>query len=175
MLVFWGCQVQQRTAAFLTSFGYVDGRARSEFSFPVEPQKGEVLFVSAASGAVGCLVGQLAAKIAGCTVIGSCGGPSKVAAVLSLGYHHAIDYKAHPSVESLSNAMKLVAPDGIDMDFEVSELVSIARNLQSTRTLAVFTLMRPLASCALAVALLFVEPSRISLWLLLRTWSTLAR
>lgn len=103
--------------------------------------------MSAASGAVGSLVGQLAANIAGCTVIGSCGGPNKVAAVRALGFDHVIDYKRNPSVESLSNAIRHVAPDGIDMDFEVSDLLycSLAKILQNVGGIhfdAAFNLLR---------------------------------
>lgn len=43
-----------------------------------EPQKGEVAFVTAASGAVGLIVGQLLKNVYGCTVIGSAGSDDKV-------------------------------------------------------------------------------------------------
>lgn len=82
-------------------------------------KKDEILFVSAASGAVGALVGQIAAKEVGCTVIGSCGGPEKVEHCLKLGFTHAIDYKTCSSAADLQARIKQIAPNGIDMTFEV--------------------------------------------------------
>ncbi len=85
----------------------------------LRPKKGETLFVSAASGAVGSLVGQIAAKHVGCTVIGSVGGPAKADAIRALGFHHTIDYRQHgATTASLVAALRAVAPDGIDMNFE---------------------------------------------------------
>ena len=85
----------------------------------LRPLKGETIFISAASGAVGSLVGQLAKKIYGCKVIGSCGGPKKCANLIEkFGFDHAIDYKTLPDKDSLVAALKTCAPDGIDMYFE---------------------------------------------------------
>eukprot|EP00746_Dinoflagellata_sp_MGD_P144580 gnl/MRDRNA2_/MRDRNA2_77294_c0_seq2.p1 gnl/MRDRNA2_/MRDRNA2_77294_c0~~gnl/MRDRNA2_/MRDRNA2_77294_c0_seq2.p1 ORF type:complete len:455 (+),score=103.45 gnl/MRDRNA2_/MRDRNA2_77294_c0_seq2:82-1446(+) len=82
-------------------------------------QSGEVLFVSAASGAVGQLVGQLAKNIYGCTVIGSAGGPEKCATIKEkFGYDYAIDYKTVSNAEELAAKIKECSPDGIDMYFE---------------------------------------------------------
>jgi NADPH-dependent curcumin reductase CurA len=59
----------------------------------LRPKKGDTLFVSAASGAVGALVGQIA-KLEGCIVIGSAGGAKKNDYIRNtLGYDFAIDYK----------------------------------------------------------------------------------
>ena len=73
----------------------------------------DVVFVSAAAGAVGSVVVQVA-KAKGMTVIGSAGGPEKCEFVRSLGADHVIDYKAGPILKSLA----AVAPDGIDVYFD---------------------------------------------------------
>jgi NADPH-dependent curcumin reductase CurA len=79
-------------------------------------KEGETIFVSAASGAVGSLVGMLAKNVFNCTVIGSCGGPEKAALIKEkFGYDHAIDYKTLNGKDDLVAALKQVAPDGIDM------------------------------------------------------------
>ena len=84
----------------------------------INPKAGETVVVSAASGAVGGAVGQLA-KARGCRVVGIAGGPEKCAAVVNeLGFDACIDYKAHPDVKSLSKALKEACPDGIDGYFE---------------------------------------------------------
>ncbi|MBA3811824.1 MAG: NADP-dependent oxidoreductase [Caulobacteraceae bacterium] len=75
---------------------------------------GDVVFVSAAAGAVGQVVCQIA-KLKGNTVIGSVGGPEKVAYLKELGVDHVIDYKAEPD---LTAALARAAPDGIDVYFE---------------------------------------------------------
>jgi NADPH-dependent curcumin reductase CurA len=75
---------------------------------------GETVVVSAASGAVGQVVGQLA-KIQGCRVVGIAGGPRKCAfCVDELGFDACIDYKAG----DLSTALAAAVPDGIDVYFE---------------------------------------------------------
>ena len=75
---------------------------------------GDVVFVSAAAGAVGQIVCQIA-KLKGHTVIGSAGGADKVAFLRDLGVDKAIDYKAEPDVTA---ALMRAAPDGIDVYFE---------------------------------------------------------
>lgn len=76
---------------------------------------GDTVFVSAAAGAVGSTVVQIA-KTKGMTVIGSAGGPDKCAWVRSLGADAAIDYKAGstPLVKKLMDT----APEGIDVYFD---------------------------------------------------------
>jgi NADPH-dependent curcumin reductase CurA len=84
----------------------------------IEPKAGETVVVSAASGAVGGVVGQLA-KGLGCRVVGLAGGPEKCAAVVDeLGFDACIDYKKHPDLKSLSAALKEACPKGIDGYFE---------------------------------------------------------
>lgn len=85
----------------------------------LRPNEGETIFISAASGAVGSLVGMLAKRLYNCKVIGSCGGPEKCALIKDkFGFDHAIDYKTLSTAEELTNALKEVAPAGIDMYFE---------------------------------------------------------
>jgi NADPH-dependent curcumin reductase CurA len=84
----------------------------------INPKAGETVVVSAASGAVGSAVGQLA-KVRGCRVVGIAGGPQKCAQVVEeLGFDACIDYKANPDVKSLSKALKEACPGGIDGYFE---------------------------------------------------------
>lgn len=75
---------------------------------------GETVLVSAAAGATGSTVVQLA-KAAGCRVIGLAGGPDKAQIVRDLGADIAIDYKA---VSDLSAAISEAAPDGVDVYFD---------------------------------------------------------
>lgn len=79
-----------------------------------EPKTGETVVVSAASGAVGGLVGQIA-KIKGCRAVGIAGGPEKCRVVTEeLGFDACVDYKAG----NLSDQLKAACPDGIDIYFE---------------------------------------------------------
>jgi hypothetical protein len=78
------------------------------------PQSGQTVLVSAASGAVGSAVGQLA-KLQGCRVVGLAGGPEKCAYVQDeLGFDACIDYKAGNLEADLAGAV----PNGIDALFE---------------------------------------------------------
>lgn len=80
----------------------------------MRPVKGDTILVSAASGAVGSAVGQLA-KLQGCRVVGIAGGPEKCAYVVDqLGFDACIDYKAGKLADDLAAA----APGGIDALFE---------------------------------------------------------
>jgi NADPH-dependent curcumin reductase CurA len=78
-----------------------------------QPKEGETVFVSAASGAVGSIVGQLA-KLKGCRAIGSVGSDEKVAAAREFGFDDAFNYKD----ESVADALDRLCPDGIDVYFE---------------------------------------------------------
>jgi len=80
-----------------------------------QPKPGETVVVSAASGAVGQVVGQLA-KIAGCRAIGIAGGPNKCAFVKdTLGFDACIDYKAE---KDLASAVKAACANGVDVYFD---------------------------------------------------------
>lgn len=84
----------------------------------IEAKAGQTITVSAASGAVGSMVGQLAKK-RGCRAVGVAGGPDKCGYVLhELGFDACIDYKQHADSRSLYRALKEATPDGIDGHFE---------------------------------------------------------
>ncbi|XP_077225313.1 2-alkenal reductase (NADP(+)-dependent)-like [Tasmannia lanceolata] len=78
------------------------------------PKKGEYVFVSAASGAVGHIVGQLA-KLHGCYVVGSCGSDEKVDLVKKLGFDEAFNYKKNTDFD---DTLKRYFPKGIDIYFD---------------------------------------------------------
>ncbi|MGF1649840.1 MAG: NADP-dependent oxidoreductase [Hyphomicrobiaceae bacterium] len=79
-----------------------------------KPKAGETVVVSAASGAVGSVVGQIA-KIQGCRVVGIAGGAEKCDYVTrELGFDAAVDHRAG----NLSEHLRGACPDGIDVDFE---------------------------------------------------------
>ncbi|KAL2487618.1 Zinc-binding dehydrogenase family protein [Forsythia ovata] len=79
------------------------------------PKKGETVFVSAASGAVGQIVGQFA-KLSGCYVVGSAGSKEKVDLLKNkFGFDDAFNYKEEPD---LNVALKRYFRDGIDIYFE---------------------------------------------------------
>ena len=80
----------------------------------IQPRPGDVIFVSGAAGAVGSMVCQMA-KALGHKVIGSAGGPDKVAYLKEIGVDHAIDYKAEPD---LVKAILAGSPEGIDAYFD---------------------------------------------------------
>ncbi len=80
----------------------------------IEPKAGQTIVVSAAAGAVGSVVGQLA-RLKGCRVVGIAGGPDKCALVTgTYGFDACIDYKAG----GVSAALKAAASGGIDGVFE---------------------------------------------------------
>ncbi len=79
-----------------------------------QPKAGETVVVSAASGAVGSVVGQLA-KITGCRVVGIAGGKAKCDYVVQeLGFDACVDYKAGNLLQDL----RAQCPDGVDVNFE---------------------------------------------------------
>lgn len=83
-----------------------------------QPKAGETVVVSAASGAVGGAVGQLA-KVRGCRVVGIAGGTDKCRYVVDeLGFDACVDYKQHKDPKSLDAALAEAAPNGIDCNFE---------------------------------------------------------
>ena len=78
------------------------------------PRAGETVLVSAAAGAVGSVVGQLA-RINGCRVVGIAGGPEKCAYLVdSLDFDDAIDYRSG----SVRKAIASSCPDGVDVYFD---------------------------------------------------------
>jgi NADPH-dependent curcumin reductase CurA len=82
-----------------------------------KPKPGQTVLVSAASGAVGQVVGQIA-KLKGCRVIGIAGGPDKCAYVVDeLGFDAAIDYRGK-DVTALTAEIAGLAPNGVDVYFD---------------------------------------------------------
>ncbi len=79
-----------------------------------QAQPGDVVVVSAASGAVGAVVGQIA-LLMGCTVIGTAGTDEKVAYVVDeLGFNAGINYKT----EDVDAALRSACPGGVDVYFD---------------------------------------------------------
>ncbi|MBU4002808.1 MAG: NADP-dependent oxidoreductase, partial [Proteobacteria bacterium] len=77
-------------------------------------KEGETVFVSAAAGAVGSTVGQIA-KIKGCRVIGSCGSDDKKDILINeLGFDYAFNYKD----ANIRKELQKGAPEGIDVYFD---------------------------------------------------------
>jgi len=80
-----------------------------------QPKPGETIVVSAASGAVGQVVGQIG-KLMGGHVVGIAGGPRKCAFVKDeLGFDACLDYKAETDLDA---ALKAACPNGIDVYFD---------------------------------------------------------
>jgi len=99
---------------FLGALGMPGLTAYSSFYEIGKPVKGETIFVSAASGAVGQLVGQLA-KHEGLKVIGSVGSDEKLDFILhELNFDSGFNYKK----ENASDALARLAPNGIDIYYD---------------------------------------------------------
>ncbi|HLG49680.1 MAG TPA: NADP-dependent oxidoreductase [Reyranella sp.] len=80
-----------------------------------QPKPGETIVVSAASGAVGQVVGQIG-KIMGCRVVGIAGGARKCTFVTGeLGFDACVDYKAEKDLDA---ALRAACPNGIDVYFD---------------------------------------------------------
>jgi len=104
-----GAEPQQ----FLGALGTTGATAYFGLLDAASAKQGDIVFVSAAAGAVGSVVVQIA-KAKGMTVIGSAGGKEKCELVLSLGADKVIDYREGRILKSLAAA----APDGIDVYFD---------------------------------------------------------
>ncbi|KAI9730394.1 MAG: hypothetical protein M1834_005904 [Cirrosporium novae-zelandiae] len=99
---------------FLAALGMPGLTAYSSYHEIGKPKKGETIFVSAASGAVGQMVGQLA-KHDGLTVIGSVGSDEKLNFILNdLEFDAGFNYKK----EKPADALKRLAPNGVDIYYE---------------------------------------------------------
>jgi NADPH-dependent curcumin reductase len=105
-------------AAYLGAVGMPGVTAWYGLTRICAPKAGSTVAVSAASGAVGSAVGQLA-KARGCRAVGIAGGADKCRYVVDeLGFDACIDYKAHADSKSLYQALKEVTPEGVDGYFE---------------------------------------------------------
>ena len=100
--------------AYLGSLGMPGVTAWYGLNRIIAPKAGETVLVSAATGAVGSVVGQLA-KLAGARTVGIAGGPEKCAyAIKELGYDACVDHKSPNFAAQLTAALS----DGIDGLFE---------------------------------------------------------
>jgi NADPH-dependent curcumin reductase CurA len=100
--------------AYLGSLGMPGVTAWYGLNRIIAPKAGETVLVSAATGAVGSVVGQLA-KLAGARAVGVAGGPEKCAyAIKELGYDVCVDHKS----SNFAEEMKAALPNGIDGLFE---------------------------------------------------------
>ncbi|ENZ80079.1 MULTISPECIES: NADP-dependent oxidoreductase [Ralstonia] len=105
-------------SAYLGSVGMPGVTAWYGLNKIMLPKPGQTVAVSAASGAVGSVVGQLA-KLKGCRVVGFAGGKDKCDYVVNeLGFDACIDYKAASDAKELYKMLKEATPDGIDSYFE---------------------------------------------------------
>ncbi|MCD7456590.1 hypothetical protein HAX54_032309 [Datura stramonium] len=96
-------------------FGFSGLAAYGGFFEVCKPKPGEKVFVSAASGSIGHLVGQYA-KLLGCYVVGSAGSQEKVKLLKeTLGFEDAFNYKQETDLKS---ALKRCFPQGIDVYFD---------------------------------------------------------
>ena len=114
---------------WLGNLGLTGGTAYFGLLRTAAAKEGDIVFVSAAAGAVGSAVVQIA-KARGMTVIGSAGGADKCAWVRELGADACVDYKAEPIAKGLMAA----APKGIDVYFDnvggdhLDAALAVARN-----------------------------------------------
>ena len=100
--------------AFISVLGFTGPTAYFGFLDIGKPQAGETVVVSAAAGAVGSIVCQIA-KIKGCNVVGIAGSDEKCKWLKDdLGVDHVINYKKENILESLKKS----CPDGIDIYFD---------------------------------------------------------
>ena len=99
--------------AFLGNLGVTGATAYFGLMDVASAKAGDIVFVSAAAGAVGSAVVQIA-KAKGMTVVGSAGGADKCDFVSKLGADQVVDYKAQPILKGLAAA----APEGIDVYFD---------------------------------------------------------
>jgi NADPH-dependent curcumin reductase CurA len=101
-------------SAYLGILGMPGATAYAGVTEILKPKAGETIVVSAASGAVGSVAGQLA-KRAGARVVGIAGGPDKCLWVQdSLGFDACVDHRSH----DLRAELRAECPDGIDGYFE---------------------------------------------------------
>ncbi|MFC8725336.1 MDR family NADP-dependent oxidoreductase [Streptomyces bacillaris] len=92
---------------------------------------GDTFVISGASGAVGALVGQLAA-LAGARVVGTTSSPQKAEYLLGLGFDTVVVYRHTDGADTVSEALTRAAPDGVDRYFD---------NLGGTVTDVVFSML----------------------------------
>jgi NADPH-dependent curcumin reductase CurA len=127
-------------SAYLGAVGMPGMTAWYGYNKIMEPKAGETVVVSAAAGAVGSVVGQLA-RIAGVRAVGIAGGPDKCRYVTrELGFDACIDYKSAADAKALAAMIAAAAPKGVDAHFE---------NVGGDVLNAVMTLLNPFARVAI--------------------------
>jgi NADPH-dependent curcumin reductase CurA len=100
--------------AYLGALGMTGMTAYGSLMEIGQPKKGDVILVSAAAGAVGQIVGQVAVR-EGLHVIGSVGDDKKLDFIINeLGFTSGFNYKK----ESMADAIKRLAPDGLDIYYD---------------------------------------------------------
>jgi NADPH-dependent curcumin reductase CurA len=105
---------QMPMLAFMSALGMTGATAYFGLLDIGKPQPGETVVVSAAGGAVGSVVGQIA-KLKGCRVVGIAGSHEKCEWVVKeLGFDACINYRK----ENVEQALKKACPKGIDVYFE---------------------------------------------------------
>ena len=125
-----------KLSAYLGVLGMPGATAYAGITEICEPKAGETVVVSAASGAVGSIAGQLA-KRAGARVVGIAGGPEKCLWVQeTLGFDACVDHRAH----DLRTELRSECPNGIDAYFE---------NVGGAVQAAVFDNLNPFARVAM--------------------------
>jgi NADPH-dependent curcumin reductase CurA len=103
---------------FLGALGMSGLTAYSSFYEIGKPKKGDTIFVSAASGAVGQIVGQLA-KREGLKVIGSVGSDKKLKFITEeLGFDVGFNYKSEKPAEGLKRALAEIGSEGLDIYYD---------------------------------------------------------
>ncbi|WP_430496536.1 NADP-dependent oxidoreductase [Micromonospora trifolii] len=100
-------------SAYLSVLGMTGLTAYAGLLEVAAMKPGETVFVSAAAGAVGSLVGQIAKLKGAGRVIGSAGSPAKVERLRALGFDAAFDYH-----DGVRESLRAAAPDGIDVYFD---------------------------------------------------------
>ncbi len=125
-----------------------------------KPSPGETVVVSAASGAVGQIVGQIA-KIMGCRVVGIVGSENKKSYIIDdLGFDYAINYKTSNMYEEL----QIACPDGIDVYFDnvggtitdfVLEQINVGARISVCGQISQYNLQKP-------------ELAKRNMWILIR-------
>jgi NADPH-dependent curcumin reductase CurA len=132
---------------FLGALGMPGLTAYSSFYEIGQPQKGETIFISAASGAVGQIVGQLA-KHEGLKVIGSVGDDRKLEFITKeLGFDGGFNYKK----EKPADALARLAPQGIDIYYENVGGEQLEAAINASNTFARISKLVPLLRSFLAV------------------------
>jgi len=119
-----------------------------------QPKAGDTVVVSAASGAVGSVVGQLA-KLWGCRAVGVAGGARKCDYVKrELGFDDCVDYKAG----NLAAALKEACPEAVDVYFD-----NVGGEIFDT-VLAQMSLLSRVVVCGLIADYNATEPYRLRNW-----------